>query len=424
MKPVFPGTLLCVLLFVCCGSRQRTLHLDKTSGPPERRMGVYMSTRDGSAFDAFYPAVRGLPAAWRDVTVYYAENDFAQLLYQSYRRGEIDEKLCMGYFNAWGRDTSSCSARPIRAVTTLAAGVTPEGRFAYLLDTDGDDDLADETVRYFGADSIACEATAVYIERYSRGVVLPDSTYVYPAFEASDVLLCCDERCSGEIETSGGRYAVTTAPFGGGYPSDNVEISFSNGDTTLQHRVGEFVLLGGDYYHIDSLRPDGRELLLTPTPDALDRPSAQVGFRPIPFEAATTEGRIVRFPEDFRGRYVLLDFWSLRCPPCLQEIRESYLQAYATYHAAGFEILGVASDPKERLQKRLPELRIAWPVVADNPEGRICRMYRIGAYPTLFLIDPEGRIVAQNEELRGARLGEWLRRIYPETEPSSQPAGE
>ncbi len=269
------------------------------------------------------------------------------------------------------------------------------------------------------------EVTPVYVERYGGGgVVLPDSTCVYPAFEASGMLLYCDERCSGEIETSGRRYAATTAPFGGGYPSDNVEISFSNGDTTLQHRVGEFVLPGGDYYHIDSLRPDGRELLLTPTPDVLDRPSAQVGFRPIPFEAATTEGRIVRFPEDFRGRYVLLDFWPLRCPPCLQEIRESCLQAYTTYHAAGFEILGVASDPKERLQKRLSELRIAWPVVADNPEGRIRRMYRIGTYPTLFLIDPEGRIGAQNEELRGARLKEWLRRIYPEAEPSSQPAGE
>lgn len=94
---------------------------------------------------------------------------------------------------------------------------------------------------------------------------------------------------------------MTVKPYVRNYDADSAEIVFSDGDTTLRHRVGEFVRLGGSYYRIDSLRPDGRELRLTPTPDALDRPSAQVGFRPIPFEATTTDGRRVRFPEDFAG---------------------------------------------------------------------------------------------------------------------------
>lgn len=148
---------------------------------------------------------------------------------------------------------------------------------------------------------------------------------------------------------------------------------------------------------------------MTPTPDALDRPSAQVGFRPIPFEATTTDGRRVRFPEDFAGRYVLLDFWSLSCPPCLMDIRDHYLRDYAAYREAGFEILGVARNTDEDLRGNLPDLGIVWPVVADRPEGRITGCYRVDAYPTLYLIDPRGRIVAEGSDLRGERLSRWLR---------------
>lgn len=159
---------------------------------------------------------------------------------------------------------------------------------------------------------------------------------------------------------------------------------------------------------------------MTPTPDALDRPSAQVGFRPIPFEATTTDGRRVRFPEDFAGRYVLLDFWSLSCPPCLMDIRDHYLRDYAAYREAGFEILGVARNTDEDLRGNLPDLGIVWPVVADRPEGRITGCYRVDAYPTLYLIDPRGRIVAEGSDLRGERLSRWLRQAYPGVQPSPQ----
>ncbi len=108
-------------------------------------MAVYMESDPRRPWDALYPVVQGVPASWRDATVYYAATDLPQLLYQGYRRGLADEKFCMGYFNARGRDTASCSARPIRNVIVMAAGVTAEGRPAYLFDTDGDDDLSDET---------------------------------------------------------------------------------------------------------------------------------------------------------------------------------------------------------------------------------------------------------------------------------------
>ena len=49
---------------------------------------------------------------------------------------------------------------------TLVTGLTPDGRYAYLFDTDGDDDVSDETVRYFEADSTVTAATAVRTDYY------------------------------------------------------------------------------------------------------------------------------------------------------------------------------------------------------------------------------------------------------------------
>ena len=334
MKPFYLGTLLGVLSLACCGApSQQVLRLEKSPLPLGGKMAVYMESNPHRPWDALYPVVRGVPDSWRDATVYYAETDLPQLLYQGYRQ---------------------------------------------------------------------------------------DLAYVYPACRNSDMLLYCAECCSGEAAVAGGRYAVTVKPYVRNYDADSAEIVFSDGDTTLRHRVGEFVRLGGSYYRIDSLRPDGRELRLTPTPDALDRPSAQVGFRPIPFEATTTDGRRVRFPEDFAGRYVLLDFWSLSCPPCLMDIRDHYLRDYAAYREAGFEILGVARNTDEDLRGNLPDLGIVWPVVADRPEGRITGCYRVDAYPTLYLIDPRGRIVAEGSDLRGERLSRWLRQAYPGVQPSPQ----
>lgn len=197
--------------------------------------------------------MRGVPDSWRDATVYYAETDLPQLLYQGYRPGACRRKVLHGLFQRLGPRYGLPFRRPIRSVIAMAAGVTAEGHPAYLFDTDGDDDLSDETVRYFGADSVAVEVTPVYVERYGGGgVVLPDLAYVYPACRNSDMLLYCAECCSGEAAVAGGRYAVTVKPYVRNYDADSAEIVFSDGDTTLRHRVGEFVRLGGSYYASDS----------------------------------------------------------------------------------------------------------------------------------------------------------------------------
>ena len=71
-------------------------------------------------------------------------------------------------------------------------------------------------------------------------------------------------------------------------------------------------------------------------------------------------------------------------------------------------------DSAEDLNAYLPELQITWPVIADRPDNRLVDLYRIDYFPTLFLLDPEGRIIARGGELRGESLAKMLRTLYPD----------
>jgi len=61
------------------------------------------------------------------------------------------------------------------------------------------------------------------------------------------------------------------------------------------------------------------------------------------FMARTIDGRTVRFPEDYRGKVVLLDFWATWCPACRAEM-PNFVSAYADYRERGVEFLGISLD--------------------------------------------------------------------------------
>ncbi|MDR2146730.1 MAG: TlpA family protein disulfide reductase [Tannerella sp.] len=103
--------------------------------------------------------------------------------------------------------------------------------------------------------------------------------------------------------------------------------------------------------------------------------------------------------ESLRGKYVLLDFWGVWCNPCIKELPH-LKDLYDKTDRSKFEIVGIAvRSAPDRLQNAIELHDITWPQILSD---EIAKAYEIERYPTTFLIDPEGNIIAK--DLRGDEL--------------------
>jgi peroxiredoxin len=130
-------------------------------------------------------------------------------------------------------------------------------------------------------------------------------------------------------------------------------------------------------------------------------------------ELKTQMGTSLKLAE-FRGKYLLVDFWASWCGPCREE-NPNLVALYNKYKDSGFEILGVSLDKaaqREQWIKAIIDDKLTWPQVSDLKgwDSQAAKRYGINSIPASFLLDPTGKIVCRN--LRGKDLEEELKLIF------------
>ena len=116
------------------------------------------------------------------------------------------------------------------------------------------------------------------------------------------------------------------------------------------------------------------------------------------FVAPAVGGDSLRL-SDFRGKFVFLDFWATWCAPCINEL-PNLKELHESFTESDRTIIGLAHDDPRDVEDFIKNREIPYVNGISNKE--VEQAYGIVAWPTTFLIAPDGEIIAKN--LRGERL--------------------
>ncbi len=113
---------------------------------------------------------------------------------------------------------------------------------------------------------------------------------------------------------------------------------------------------------------------------------------------------------DFKGKYVLLDFWASWCGPCRRE-NPNIVRLHDLYKAKNFTVLGVSlDDNREDWLKAIKDDNLNWTQVTEMKrwDSETAALYKVDGIPASFILDPNGKIIGKN--LSGADLEEFLKK--------------
>jgi thiol-disulfide isomerase/thioredoxin len=136
---------------------------------------------------------------------------------------------------------------------------------------------------------------------------------------------------------------------------------------------------------------------------------------PVAFEDETTllSGEKISFPQDVKGKIVVLDFWATWCGPCKASM--PHLKAiHEKYKDRGVLVIGICCDApakgeipeacKKRVADFLAENKYDWTQVFSGNWPASAAKYGVASIPSVFVLDRQGNIVSAQARGQEERL--------------------
>ncbi|MEP6610307.1 MAG: TlpA disulfide reductase family protein [Mucilaginibacter sp.] len=398
-----------------------------------------------------YPELKNIPAAISDVKAFFHPVNLLQYLFENYFIGKISKSYLMekAKFYRWNlADTTRFSNKALKLGIAFITGFDENKKEVCMIDENNNGDLADDTIRpltkqIMDPDQIVNTSRTVAISYFWGGKLYEKKILVAinQPFNTQhgQVSLTFPEFAYAKFLYKGQSYLITKSS---DYMSDSFvavlpdKPNFSPVNASNRTRVNRFFKIGNDDFKLISIneftnevviaKEDVKDLIITnaenlhtrinpvSNTDRDNTISASVGF--IAPLVKGTEINIIQnakpivSTQNLKGKYVFIDFWATYCAPCIDDLPK-LADVYKKFSRDKFEMIGVLDENNYSIAtKLLHDNNVSWPTIQLHDAKTNIEGYApIVSFPSSYLIDPKGKIIAVN--LRGDELMSTLMRL-------------
>lgn len=420
---------ICIIILLSC-SNQTTIELPLSQ---QNGYGYFNTVLGGispysedenNPWEKTYLSVIGAPKNWTEIKYGDIDTDIYQSVYQNYLLGNITNERYEELQKSWDwkPDTLNLSKEPLKCKIAFAYGKDSSGVVNMIVDANNNLDFSDDESfipfnysprEKINKDSVALsKAINISFERLKDNKKQLVTAPLFIAHMSQYNMFMCNFPQYSVAEFDGEKILVCSDGFTNlSYKNPSIVLindSLKDGDKINPEKLtakNEFIEIKGKLYKNIGVNTNSNTLILEKlTLPKSELNSTQVGFKSFSFEGNDfiTESQISS--EQLKGKYVLLDFWAVWCGPCRQEI-PNLKDLYKKTDREKFEIIGIVGDsPSKALKEMIEKDSIGWTQILSTDSNKIKETFGIHGYPTTFLVNPEGIIVAKN--LRGKELEE------------------
>ena len=389
---------------------------------------MIFSDNHNNPLKGVYLKSKGAPIEWGDAKFGQINLNLYQVVYQNFWSGNISnesyEMLRQKW--SWTPDTLKLSKNTIRTSIAFVDAKDSSGTLRMIVDANNNLDFSDDKVftPSFTPPSNVTELkessiVVTYDKFVNNEVIIGDSSrvviyspensgafmYNFPGYAVAElngeeIAICSDDFFDQLYETI---YMVVL--------TDTLK---QGGRATQDQILEEYITIKGKTYKSRGVDIERSVLVLEEVEvDEKQIYSSQIGFKAPLFK---TENFITKDSvalEDFRGKYLYIDFWALWCGPCIAELPH-LKKLYDKVDKSQIELLGVvvsSGRDEDRIEELMDKHSVNWTHVLSNKSLDLQKLYNVTGLPTTILLDRNGQIIAKDissEELE-KKLKELLK---------------
>jgi thiol-disulfide isomerase/thioredoxin len=349
---------------------------------------------------------RKIPSTLKSVEKGLIVFDFQQFLYQNVQGGDVSKDIYTKLQNERGfrTDEGSLSRQPIDCYILVIKGTDETGKEVLLLDTDHDSNFDDET-KLAAADYVSRQSFEELINKSIRvnfqtvfeSKVISRSIPLLILKNHEGYIYSFPEYAVAELKLNGHIYPIAISSefrFPNYWATNIAYLSYQKISIDSVVRKNQYLLLNSLAFKNKGVDLNSLSLVLEEAdPSAPGFYGTQKGMRPPPFKGKDVITGKELSLNDFKGKYLFIDFWGSWCVNCIPEIpRLSAI--YSSMDKSKVAFLGIAGrDNISSLRNMISKMNIAWPNILSDSLNQIVEKYSIEAYPSGILIDTAGKVV-------------------------------